>query len=157
MGFQIGGTTVLDSNGIQNNANSFKTLDGNSILGSGNITDNGPAEALEYGKVGVYTWANYIPPATSSNVTTVDTSLSLAAGGTVAASNIGIAAEDYRFDYRVAIWEPGRADLYNVAGTGGGVVPNPHSSAQYTGYSGTWRNMLTVRKALYGSIFVRIS
>lgn len=57
MGFQINGTEVLGTSGIVNNANSFKTIGGNSILGSGNITDDG-ASALLFNTIGSYTCAS---------------------------------------------------------------------------------------------------
>lgn len=58
MGFQINGTEVLGTSGLANVASpSFKTLLGNSILGTGNIQDNG-ADALDFNKVGSYTFAS---------------------------------------------------------------------------------------------------
>ena len=158
MGFQISGTTVLNSSGIQNNANSFKTLDGNSILGSGNITDSGPADALIYGKVGVYTWANYIPPSNSNNVTSVDTTLSVAAGGTVAASTLGTGYENGSWELRQGLYEAASTTLWQGArGDSRYGLASSYSTPTGTGYSGTWRNMLTVRQARYQSLFVRIS
>ena len=56
MGFQINGVEVVGTNGLTNYNNTFKTLDGNSILGTGNITDNG-LDSLEFNKVGSYTVA----------------------------------------------------------------------------------------------------
>jgi len=156
MGFQVNGTTVLDSNGIQNNVNSFRTLDGNSILGSGNITDSGPADALIYGRVGVYTWANYLPPATSAAVTTVDTSATVSAGGTVAASHIGRGDADFRFDYFVGIMEPSRTNLWNSTSSNTG-RSDPGAVTVYTGYSGTYRNMLAPKQGRYASLWIRIS
>lgn len=156
MGFQINGTTVLDSGGIQNNANSFRTLDGNSILGSGNITDSGPADALYYGKVGVYTWANYIPPSTSAAVSTVDTTATVAAGGTVAASHIGKGEQHLGFEYFVGIMEPSQTTgWYNTSSISG--RPSTHASPIYTGYSGTYRNMLAPKNGRYASLWIRIS
>ena len=156
MGFQIGGTTVLDSSGIQNNANSFKTLDGNSILGTGNITDSGPADALIYGKVGVYTWACYIPPSTSAAVSTVDTSATVAAGGTVSASHIGKGEQNLSFEYFMVVMEPSMTTgWYNTSSNAG--RPSRHASSVYTGYAGTYRNMLTEKKGRYASLWIRIS
>lgn len=58
MGFQINGTEVVGTNGLANVASpSFKTLLGNSILGTGNIQDNG-ADALGFNTVGSYTFAH---------------------------------------------------------------------------------------------------
>ncbi|BAQ90232.1 hypothetical protein [uncultured Mediterranean phage uvMED] len=156
MGFQINGTTVLDSNGIQNYTNSFKTLDGNTILGSGNITDSGPADALIYGKVGVYTWANYLPPSTPASVTNVDTTATVAAGGTVAASHIGKPEADFRFDYFVGILEPSQSQVWNNLSSSAG-RGDPCCITVYTGYSGTYRNMLTEKKGRYASLWIRIS
>jgi len=104
MGFQISGTTVLDSSGIQNNANSFRTLDGNSILGSGNITDSGPSDALEYGNVGVYTWASILKPSNSNSVTTVDTSYTLSAGATITGSHLGCGVQYDTFEARQGLY-----------------------------------------------------
>ena len=56
MGFQINSVEVLGTTGFANYTNTFKTLDGNSILGSGNITDNG-ADSLLFNKIGSYTVA----------------------------------------------------------------------------------------------------
>ena len=57
MGFEINGMPVLDNTyGMVNFTNSFKTLTGQSLLGSGNIQDNGAA-ALEYNEIGTYTFA----------------------------------------------------------------------------------------------------
>ena len=156
MGFQINGTTVLDSNGIQNYTNSFKTLDGNTILGSGNITDSGPADAKVHGKIGVYTWANYLPPTTSAAVTTVDTNATVAAGGTVSASHIGKPDADFRFDYFVGIMEPSRTNLWNNLSSSTG-RSDPGAITVYTGYSGTYRNMLAPKKGTFASLWIRIS
>ena len=156
MGFQINGTTVLDANGIQNYTNSFKTLDGNTILGSGNITDSGPADALVHGNVGVYTWANYLPPSTPGSTTTVDTSVTVAAGGTVAASAIGKPDADFRFDYFVGIMEPSRTNLWNNLSSSAG-WGSPGAISVYTGYSGTYRNMLAPKQGSYASLWIRIS
>ena len=106
MNFQINGTTVLDSSGIQNNANSFRTLDGNSILGSGNITDSGPADALLYAKVGVYTWASILKRPAGSLLNDYDTNFTVAAGGTIPASQLGCAYESSNFHYRQGLNEP---------------------------------------------------
>lgn len=58
MGFQINGTEVVGTSGLSNVASpSFKTLLGNSILGTGNIQDSG-ADALVFNKVGSYTFAS---------------------------------------------------------------------------------------------------
>lgn len=54
MGFQINGTEVLGTSGIVNNANSFKTLLGQSIIGTGNIQDDG-TDVLLFNKVGTFT------------------------------------------------------------------------------------------------------
>lgn len=129
MGFQVNGTTVLDSSGIQNNANSFRTLDGNNILGSGNITDSGPADALSYGNVGVYTWA------------TIIVSSSVGAGSTSSANNLGCPYQNLNYNYRQGINEPAHSSY----------------TANYSGYSGTWRNMLHDRTNGYQSLWVRIS
>ena len=157
MGFQINGTTVLDSNGIQNYTNSFKTLDGNSILGSGNITDSGPADALDYGKVGVYTWSNYLPPVNSGQaVSNVDSTATVAAGGTVAASHIGKGEQHLGFEYFVGIMEPSQTTgWYNTSSISG--RPSTHASPIYTGYSGTYRNMLAPKNGRYASLWIRIS
>ena len=59
MGFQINGTEVLGSSGIQNVASpAFKTLNGQSILGSGNVPDF-YGESLEHNKVGSFTVASH--------------------------------------------------------------------------------------------------
>tara|TARA_R100000231_G_scaffold127137_2_gene97876 strand:+ start:236 stop:703 length:468 start_codon:yes stop_codon:yes gene_type:complete len=155
MGFQINGTTVLDSSGIQNNANSFRTLDGNSILGSGNITDSGPADALGYGNVGVYTWASILKPSNSDAVTTVDTSYTVSAGGTISASHLGCGYEHSSFELRQGLYEPSKSQLWVGGSTSG--RSSSYSTTTGTGYSGTWRNMLTERQARYQSLFVRIS
>ena len=154
MGFQINGTTVLDSSGIQNNANSFRTLDGNSILGSGNITDSGPADALLYAKVGVYTWASILKRPTGSTQNDYDTNFTVAAGGTIPASQLGCPYESSNFHFRQGLNEPSHNTLYNPAGSGAG---SNYAHAGATGYSGTYRNMLTVRQNKYQSLFVRIS
>ena len=155
MGFQISGTTVLDSSGIQNNANSFRTLDGNSILGSGNITDSGPADALEYGNVGGYTWASILKPSNSNSVTTVDTSYTLSAGATITGSHLGCGVQYDTFEARQGLYEAASTTLW-VGGSRTG-IPSSYSTTTGTGYSGTWRNMLTERQARYQSLFVRIS
>ena len=139
----------------QNNANSFRTLDGNSILGSGNITDSGPADALEYGNVGVYTWASYLPPSNSNSVTTVNTSATVSAGGTVSGSHLGCGYEHPGFEIRQGLYEAALTSLW-VGGSNSG-LSSSYSTTTGTGYSGTWRNMLTVREARYQSLFVRIS
>lgn len=55
MGFEINGMPILHNNfGLVNYTNTFKTLLGNNIIGSGNIVDNG-ADALLYNTVGSYT------------------------------------------------------------------------------------------------------
>lgn len=57
MGFEINGMPILHNNfGLVNYANTFKTLLGNSIIGSGNIVDTG-SDALLYNTVGSYTVA----------------------------------------------------------------------------------------------------
>ena len=57
MGFEINGTEVLGTSGIVNNTNSFKTIGGTSIIGSGNITDDG-ASALLFNTIGSYSCAS---------------------------------------------------------------------------------------------------
>ena len=119
MGFQINGTTVLDSSGIQNNANSFRTLDGNSILGSGNITDSGPADALLYAKVGVYTWASILKRPAGSLLNDYDTNFTVAAGWNYSSKPIRCAYESSNFHYRQGLNEPSH-NTYNPAGSGAG-------------------------------------
>jgi len=55
MGFEINGMPVLtNSHGFVNQTNTFRTMKGQDILGSGNITDTG-SDVLEYNKVGSFT------------------------------------------------------------------------------------------------------
>ena len=58
MGFEINGMPVLDNTyGLVNYTNSFKTMLGQSLIGSGNIQDTG-ADAFIYNKIGTYTFAS---------------------------------------------------------------------------------------------------
>lgn len=72
MGFEINGMPVLtNAHGFVNETNTFRTLKGNSIKGSGNISDTG-SDCLEYNKVGSFTVASYnlyytIPYRTTQN------------------------------------------------------------------------------------------
>ena len=57
MGFEVNGLPVLSNTyGLANYTNTFKTLTGQSLLGSGNIQDTG-AGSLKYNEVGTYTFA----------------------------------------------------------------------------------------------------
>ncbi len=59
MGFEINGMPVLtNAHGFVNQTNIFKTMKGQNIQGSGNITDTG-SDVLEYNKVGSFTLGNY--------------------------------------------------------------------------------------------------
>lgn len=59
MGFEINGMPVLtNAHGFVNQTNTFKTMKGQDILGSGNITDNG-SHVLEYNQVGSFTAASF--------------------------------------------------------------------------------------------------
>ena len=108
MGFQINNTEVLGSSGITNNANSFKTIQGTSVLGTGNITDSGSA-VMNYNVVGSYTAAAY------------------SHGGLYQSS---VAASTLRSYYRSSYDGYSWVVMYVFAAT--------YASSAYLGLSGTW-------------------
>jgi len=138
MGFQINGTEVLGSNGIVNHANSFVTIGGTSVAGTGNITDTG-SDALGFNTVGSYTVAGY---GESGQTAEIDQT------GSFAASNL--------WAYTNAAW--------NVTYTIGAYVTyQTHSSNADHNLSGTWKHKCrrvvprTSGGRLYFTLWQRIS
>ena len=139
MGFQINGTEVLGSNGIVNHANSFVTIGGTSVIGTGNITDTG-SDALGWNTVGSYTVAGY--GANSNQLSAIDQS------GSYAASSLYV--------YFNQSWGV-------IYGCGTYITYQTHQSNTHHNLSGTWKHKcrrMAPRSSggrMYFSLWQRIS
>jgi hypothetical protein len=87
MAIQVGGTTVINDSRTLQNVGGLKTVGGNSILGSGDISVGGGAPNYNGGRTSGYTFTGTMPVGATVLADAADSKLSSTAGTTESLGN----------------------------------------------------------------------